>query len=40
MKLNEKLREYLKIQVSVGKLSKEEVIKKYPEMEAELIDLD
>lgn len=31
--MNEKLKRYLKIQVATGKLNKEEVIEKYPEME-------
>ena len=33
MKLNEKLKNYLRIQVLTGKLKKEDVIEKYPEME-------
>lgn len=38
--INEKIVKYLKIQVATGKLSKEEVIKKYPEMESELNNED
>ena len=30
--MNENLKKYLKIQVSLGKLTTEEVINKYPEM--------
>ena len=32
MELNDKLINYLKIQVATGKLTKKEVIEKYPEM--------
>lgn len=38
--INEKIIQYLKIQVATGKLSKEEVVKKYPEMENELNNED
>ena len=31
--MNENLKRYLKMQVNLGKLTKEEVIEKYPEME-------
>lgn len=31
--MDEKLINYLKIQISTGKLTKEQVIEKYPEME-------
>lgn len=34
--MNEKLKRYLKIQITTGKLRKEEVIEKYPEMEEDL----
>lgn len=34
--MNEKLIRYLKIQIATGKLTKEEVIEKYPEMEQDL----
>ena len=34
--MSEKLIEYLKIQVSSGKLTKEQVLGKYPEMKAYL----
>lgn len=30
--MNESLKKYLKMQVDLGKLTKEQVIKKYPEM--------
>ena len=33
MELNDKIKNYLKIQVGTGKLTKEEVVNKYPEME-------
>ena len=36
--MNENLKRYLKIQVNLGKLTKEEVIEKYPEMEEYLED--
>ena len=36
--MSENLKRYLKIQVNLGKLTKEEVIEKYPEMEEYLED--
>ncbi len=34
--MNEKVIKYLKIQVATGKLTKEEVIEKYPDMQQHL----
>ena len=36
--MSEGLKKYLKIQVSTGKLTREQVIEKYPEMEEYLTD--
>ena len=36
--MNENLKRYLKMQVNLGKLTKKEVIEKYPEMQEYLED--
>lgn len=36
--MNKNLVRYLKIQISTGKLTKEQVIEKYPEMEEFLVE--
>ncbi len=36
--MSERLKRYLKIQVTTGKLTKEQVIEKYPEMQEYLKD--
>ncbi len=36
--MSEGLKKYLKIQISLGKITKEAVIKKYPEMESYLVE--
>lgn len=36
--MSEGLKKYLKIQISLGKITKESVLKKYPEMEDYLED--
>lgn len=36
--MSEGLKKYLKIQISLGKITKESVLKKYPEMESYLED--
>ena len=37
--MSEKLKKYLKMQIDLGKLTKEEVIEKYPEMKEYLEEI-